>query len=291
MKIYVELQGQPIEEAHRRRLLAGAAGHTLVFGDSLSDPDARRKAVTEADIVFGNLPLAWLEAAPRLRWVQLDSAGVDAYLKLAAGGKIQLSNLPEFYPWAVSECALAGILGFYRQIPALCRAQPGRQWIKEEVSPLVGQLHGARVIVLGAGSIGRRLATLLRAFECSVDCYARTSPEATLRTPDELDAALAGTDLLVNILPHTPQTAGFLGAALAALDEGRLSGAVLDVTAVEPLPAASPLWTHPKVLLTQHTGGRSPGETDRKLDVFLGNFERLNRGERLEGLIDAARGY
>ncbi len=316
MKIYVELQGQPMDAGHRRRLTQQVGGETVIFGDTLPDAEARRKAVADADVVFGNLPLAWLEAAPRLRWVQLDSAGIDAYLKLADAGKVKLSNLADFYPWAVSECAMAGILAFYRKLPELCVAQPGRLWIKEEVSPLVGQLHGARTVVLGAGSIGKRLASLLRAFECPVRLYARTAAEAQLRTPAELDAALPETDLLINTLPHTPQTAGFLdrprfarlrrGALFAnvgrgsavdevalveAIDRGQLSGAVLDVTAVEPLPTASPLWGHPKVLLTQHTGGRFPGETDRKLDVFLGNLGRLARGERLEGLVVGARGY
>ena len=74
-------------------------------------------------------------------------------------------------------------------------------------------------------------------------------------------------------------------------DAGYLGGAVLDVTAIEPLPAGSPLWRHPKVLLTQHTGGRFPGETDRKLDVFLANFARFERGEPLTSLVQTERGY
>ncbi len=63
------------------------------------------------------------------------------------------------------------------------------------------------------------------------------------------------------------------------------------VTALEPLPTESPLWRHPKVLLTQHTGGRFPGELDRKLDVFLGNVARFERGEPLHHRVDPARGY
>ena len=80
-------------------------------------------------------------------------------------------------------------------------------------------------------------------------------------------------------------------ALLALLDAGHLGGAVLDVTAIEPLPEVSPLWRHPKVVLTQHTGGRFPGETDRKLDVFLANFARFERGEPLASLVQTDRGY
>ena len=146
--------------------------------------------------------------------------------------------------------------------------------------------------------------------------FARTGRAGSLSTPAELDAALATADLLLNTLPHTPATIGFLNhtrlarlkpnavvvnvgrgstldetALVALLDSGHLGGAVLDVTAVEPLPAASPLWRHPKVLLTQHTGGRFPGELDRKLDVFLANLARFERGEPLASVVAAGRGY
>src|SRR5580704_4352631 len=151
MTIYVSLQGQKMNERHRLRLEEALAGNQMIVGDSLSDDEARRRAVVGADIVFGNPPLAWLEAAPNLRWVQLDSAGVDAYLKLAGAGRVALTNLANLYDRAVSECALAGILAFYRQIPALCAAQRERSWIKEEISPMIGQLHGARIVILGAG--------------------------------------------------------------------------------------------------------------------------------------------
>jgi phosphoglycerate dehydrogenase-like enzyme len=194
--------------------------------------------------------------------------------------------------------------------------QRERRWVKTEVEPGVGQLHGAQVLVLGTGAIGRRLMTLLRAFECEVRGFARRSADAQLHTLAELDAALPSAAVVINTLPHTPETQGLLGrerlarfapsallvnvgrgsavdeaALVEALDAGRLGGAVLDVTQVEPLPAASPLWQHPRVILTQHTGGRFPRESEAKLDVFLGNFARFTRGEPLSGAVDPARGY
>ena len=80
-------------------------------------------------------------------------------------------------------------------------------------------------------------------------------------------------------------------ALLAALNRGALGGAVLDVTAQEPLPAENPLWRHPLVILTQHTGGRFPGEAEAKVAVFLGNFRRFVAGQPLENVVDLARGY
>jgi glyoxylate/hydroxypyruvate reductase A len=80
-------------------------------------------------------------------------------------------------------------------------------------------------------------------------------------------------------------------ALIAALQAGRLGGAVLDVTATEPLPPDSPLWTLPNVLLTQHTGGGQPFEDEGKVEILLRNLQHLRRGEPLENLVDLTRGY
>jgi glyoxylate/hydroxypyruvate reductase A len=292
--------------------------HRVTFGAALSEPE-QISAVAAADILFGNVPAGWLDGAPHLRWVQLDSAGVDAYLainRITRTASVQLTHLAGFYDRAVAEAALAGILAYYRQLPALLGAQPLARWIKPEVEHAIRSLSGESVLILGAGAIARRIARLLAPFDTRVQCFARTERPGTLTTDTDLDAALGSTDLLINTLPHTPATAGFLdrsrlarlkpqavvcnvgrgstldeGALVELLDRGHLGGAVLDVTAVEPLPAASPLWRHPKVLLTQHTGGRFPGETDRKLDVFLENFGRFTRGAPLLHPVDCTRGY
>jgi phosphoglycerate dehydrogenase-like enzyme len=316
MNLCIGLPG--LTPAQRARLHAALPAHSLAF--CAESPDAeKRAAVAAAHVVFGNVPAAWLAAAPDLRWVQLESAGVDAYLALNTpprAAPVQLTNLAGFFDRAVAEAALAGLLAFYRQLPRLLVAQPSARWIKPEVEPAIRALDGQRVLILGAGGIAQRLARLLTAFDAQVQFFSRTGRAGSLSTPAELDAALATADLLLNTLPHTPATIGFLNhtrlarlkpaavvvnvgrgstldetALVALLDSGHLGGAVLDVTAVEPLPADSPLWRHPKVLLTQHTGGRFPGELDRKLDVFLANLARFERGEPLASVVAAGRGY
>lgn len=304
--------------AQRSRLEAALAAHTLTFCAEFPEFE-KRAAVATAHVIFGNVPAAWLSAAAGLRWVQLESAGVDAYLGLNAtprAAAVVLTNLAGFYDRAVAEAALAGILAFYRQLPRLLVAQPAARWIKSEVEPAIRALAGQRVLLLGAGGIARRLARVLAAFDAEVQFFSRTARTGALATPAELDTALATTDLLINTLPHTPATIGFLdharlarlkrdavvvnvgrgstldeAALLSLLDAGHLGGAVLDVTAIEPLPVGSPLWRHPRVLLTQHTGGRFPGETDRKIDVFLANVTRFERGEPLHSGVDVTRGY
>ncbi len=317
MKIYVGIAG--LGPSHRARLNSTLVGHEVIHGDELAGLERRPAAVAAAEVVFANVPPAWLAAAPGLRWVQLDSAGVDAYLGLNTnrpGAPVVLTNLRNFYGEAVAEAALAGILAWYRQLPRLLAAQSESRWIKTEVEPDIGRLHGASVIILGAGAIGGAIAPLLRAFGCDVRFFARHSPVATWHTLADLDAALPAADLVISTLPHSPETVGLLdGARLArlkptallvnvgrgstldevalvrALEAGRLAGAVLDVTAVEPLPVSSALWRHPRVLLTQHTGGRFPGETDAKITRFLENFARFSRGEVLPAAVDLSRGY
>ena len=317
MKIHIKVAA--LEDAQIALLVNRLAGHEVTFDHRLDSEDARRASVAAADVVFGNVPAAWLADARNLRWVQLDSAGADAYLRINQSPRptpVIVTNLRDFYGRAVAEAALAGILAFYRQLPALLRAQPERRWVKPAVEPGIGQLHGARALVLGMGALGGRLAQLLRAFECEVTGFARTAPEAGLRTWEQVDAALPSADLVINTLPQTPATIGVFdrarfarfapqalfvnvgrgsavdeAALLAALVPEGLGGAVLDVTTVEPLPASSSLWTHPRVILTQHTGGRFPRETEGKIAVFLGNFERLMRGESLHGVVDFAKGY
>jgi phosphoglycerate dehydrogenase-like enzyme len=320
MKIFIAVAG--LDPGQKARLNSALNGHDVRYRDTLKDDAARQAAVAETEVVFGNVPTAWLIPAPHLRWVQLDSAGVDAYLRLntarTGGAPVVITSLRDFYGRAVAEAALAGMLAFYRQLPRLLVAQRDARWIKRELESAVaiGQLHGARVVILGAGAIGRRIAALLRPFEGEIRFFARTAPDAAMRNRAELDAALPGADIVINTLPHTPDTIGLLdrerlarfrptallvnmgrgsvldeAALVEALDAGRLGGAVLDVTRVEPVPADSPLWAHSRIILTQHTGGRFPGESAAKVSRFLENFARFVRAEPLPGTLDATREY
>lgn len=316
MNICIAVSG--LGSGHQVRLQDALAGHAVTFCASSSETE-KRKEVAAADVVFGNVPAAWLAEAARLRWVQLDSAGVDAYLGLndaPRAAPVVLTNLAGFYDRAVAEAVLAGILAFYRQLPRLLTAQAESRWVKTEIEPLVRALAGNAVLVLGAGSIGRRLERLLTAFDASCRFFSRTARPGSFSSVTELETALTETDLLINTLPHTPATIGFLHRARLArlkrgavvvnvgrgsaldeaalvelLDADHLAGAVLDVTALEPLPIESPLWRHPRVILMQHTGGRFPGEIERKIDVFLENFTRFTAGRPLQNIVAADRGY
>ncbi len=271
----------------------------------------RLKQFLKADIACGNIPVEWLPQATRLRWLQLESAGVEAYLDAARRPSVPpfpVTNMRGVFGVPVAETLVAGLLALHRGLPRLIRLQDRRQWLDR---PSLRTIHGSQAVVLGAGSIGRHVRRLLAALGASVQSMARTAPDAEIHDLEHLDRELPKTDLIVGCLPSTAATRQLLDArrlglckagAIVAnggrgslIDEtslvnrlktGQLGGAVLDVTNEEPLPVGHPLWDLPNVILTQHTAGGYPGETRAKTELFLANLERFRRGQTLLNQVD-----
>ena len=291
-------------------LRAGLKDERVHFANDVHPTAADTAALADADIIYGNVPPALLGRCRRLRWLQLESVGFEGYPEAADPG-LTVTNLKGMFEWPAAETALAGLLALGRGLRRLVPAQARRHWIEPEVRPESWVLHGRRAVVLGAGSIGGRVARLLRAFECDVQVFARRNPEATLRTAAQLRAAVAQSDVIVCCLPSTPRTAGLVSrellaamprsaifvnigrgavvdetALVEALQQGRLAGAVIDVTLAEPLPATHPLWDCPNTLLTQHTGGGYREELADKARIFLTNLARERAGQPLLNRVD-----
>jgi len=311
MKIFVYTALDETARAYLHQQLPAEADVT--FNADLP-ADQAQVAFQSAEIVLGNPPAAWLTAGvlPQLRFWQIDSAGFDRYkgIKLA----IPVANMGDFFAWACAETMVAGLLALYRRLPELVLLQEKQQWVGAEVRGRQGLLRGKRVVILGAGTIGQAVREQLSGFGCAVQFLARTDPQAQLHTKEELAAALPETDVIVNCLPGSAD--GFFSANLvsamrpgsiyasvgrgnttdesaliAALQAGRLGGAVLDVTATEPIPAGHPLWALPNVLLTQHTGGGQPREAEGKIDQFVRNLARFHGGQPLENVVELEVGY
>ena len=264
------------------------------------------------EVVFGNpAPEAIREGGP-LRWLQLESVGFGEYADIAClkTGSIRMTNLAGFFAEPVAESILAGILALYRGMDRLVSFKEQRRWVGDDLRPQIRTLRGASVVLFGYGSINRRLEALLQPFDCRLTRFSRRWDEG------QLDAALADADVVISTVPGTSATASLFDArrlqclsagsvfcnfgrgslvdenALAdALEQGCLRGAVIDVTNEEPLPANHRFWNCPNLLLTQHTGGGSFDEMDRKIDFFLANLQRFRAGQSLESVIDPARGY
>ena len=264
---------------------------TLVFRDDL--PEERQVgAFQQADVILGNPPADWLTGSLALRWWQLDSAGFDAYAHLTVSCPV--TNMGDLFAWPCAETIVAGIMALYRHIPELTLLQADRRWVGAPIRSTLQLLRGQRTVILGAGAIGQAVAQMLRGFDCPIQFLARTDPGATLHTPDDLRVVLPQTDLVKpgSVFANVGRGSTVDEPALIqALQTGYLGGAVLDVTATEPLPPTNPLWTLPNVILTQHTGGGQPDEERAKIDRFLGNWQRFRTGEPLANPVTLQRGY
>lgn len=302
-------------------LLRSALGsHRVYFADKHATDTTQqehRRHFRECNICFGNVPAEWLADAPRLRWLQLESIGFEYYRSLRnPPPALTITNLKGLFDRPAAETALAGLLALYRGVDALVPAQAERRWVCLELRPRMQLLHGKRVVILGHGSIGRKLRQLLEAFSCRVQSFARSAWDAELRTIPELDRALPEADIVACCLPYTADTRGFIDRArlallapgavfvnvgrgavvdepalVEALNARRIGGAVLDVTIEEPLPATHPLWTCPNTLLLQHTGGGYNEESLDKARSFLTNLAAFQSGQPLRNVVDLARGY
>jgi phosphoglycerate dehydrogenase-like enzyme len=255
---------------------------------------------------------------PQLRWVQSLAAGPDSVLAAGFPEDVVITSGAGLHDRPVAEHALALVLALVRRLPAAARAQAEHRWAAElgGLQPLhragaVTTLLDARVLIWGFGHIGQTLAPMLRQLGAQVRGVGRSPGERSgfpVVAEDELESDLRQTDVLVMILPSTPATANALdagrlaalpphahvvnvgrgstvdeGALVAALVDGRLAGAALDVTAVEPLPADSPLWDAPNLILTPHAAGGRPVDADALIET---NLAALLSGGELTNVVE-----
>lgn len=254
-----------------------------------------------------------LARSQRLRWVHVHSAGADRdiYVQLRERG-VQLTTSSGANALIVAQTALAGVLALARHFPRLWQAQRERRWASLMGDTLPRDLEGQHAVVVGWGPIGQELARLLQAVGLRVTIVRHQDKPAgglatvtTARWQDVLPSAdwlllacplNAGTRGLVDAaaLARLPAHAHFVNVArgeivdepalIAALQQGRLAGAYLDVFTHEPLPADSPLWTMPHVIVTPHSAGPSAGNPARQARMFLDNLRRWRAGEPLRNL-------
>lgn len=235
--------------------------------------------------------------------VQILTAGYEHVLPYLPGS-VQLANARGVHDASTAELAMALILASQREIDRDARAMTTATWLSGPTRALAD----ATVLIVGAGSIGEALARRLTGFECEVVKVASRS-RAGVHGIDELPALLPAADIVVLLVPLTPQTQGLLGASEFALCKpgalivnmarGRVvdtdalvdacrSGqvrAAVDVTDPEPLPPDHPLWTTPGVLISPHRGGASTAFLPRARALVARQVAHVVAGEPLEHLI------
>ena len=278
-------------------------------------------AAAAAEIIFSkSFPTGTLCAATHLRWVQAGTAGVDRLLTGLRGRDVLLTNASGAHGVPMAELVLGMMLGFAAGLHTASRAQADYASVRAQILREKFELEGQTICVLGLGDIGGTLARKAQALGMRVIGVRRgTDPAPHVDaqfTPDRLLAVLPQADHLALCLPLTGATRGIVGMAelramqrsayvynvgrgssidagalVQALQEGWIAGAGLDVTDPEPLPAGSPLWSMPNVILSRHTSGSSPFNSQRITTIFLENLGHYQRGAPLINVIDQARGY
>jgi phosphoglycerate dehydrogenase-like enzyme len=208
---------------------------------------------------------------------------------------------------------MALILALSRRLPEARDNQHAKHWrgMIGDLSRREDQLTAKTLLVVGLGRIGARLARLAKAFDMRViatrrDPAAGAAGADAVYSNDRLHALLGEADIVALTCPLTPETTNLIDASalaamkpsahlinvargrvvdepalIQALQAGRIEAAALDVTVEEPLPAASPLWAMPNVLLTPHTAGETRAYEDGVIDLLLANLKRLRGGEAL----------
>jgi phosphoglycerate dehydrogenase-like enzyme len=250
------------------------------------------------------LPDGFLDGLPRLRLVQLLSAGAERFVGRLPEG-VFLCNARGAHTPSTAEWAVAATLAAQRGIPFFVREQDAGRWSFTTHTSLVG----ARVLVVGAGDIGRAVGRMLTGFDVELTYVARTAREG-VRSTTELPQLLPHADVVILVVPVTPETTGLVDAAflaamrdgallvnaargvvvdtdalLAELTAGRLRAA-LDVTDPEPLPPGHPLWSAPGLLLTPHVGGEVPQTGARATAAVTDQLARVLAGEPLVNVVD-----
>ncbi|HET7275611.1 MAG TPA: D-2-hydroxyacid dehydrogenase [Longimicrobiaceae bacterium] len=292
--------------------------------------EASISAIRGAEIYVGfgiSPPLFAAATAPpaALRWVHSAAAGVGSSLFPAMrDSDIVLTNSAGVHAPPMAEWAIAVILYFARGLDFALRAQARSRWDKapfEDESTPVREISGATLGIVGLGGIGREIATRASALGMRVIGTRRTPGEPPpgvdrVSGPESLPDLLEESDFIVIAVPDTAATRGVIGAAelarmrpdavlvnlargpvvdetalIDALSSGRLRGAALDVFNEEPLPASSPLWKLPNVLITPHVSPTSRGYWKRETDLIVENLRRYLAGEEMLNVVDKVGGY
>ena len=260
-------------------------------------------------------PRQALVESPTVKWVSIGGSGTD-HLGRWDPEHLTVTNSAGVAAGMLAEYALGAMLSFSLDLRGFERRQQARQWGGGRVEPI----EGRTVLIVGLGKTGEAVARRAQAMGLrALGIRARPKPMPALdevHGPDALLALIGRADFIVCCVPLLPTTRGLLGEAafaamkpsavlidisrggvveekalLAALDNGRIRGAALDVFATEPLPAEHPLWGYDNVVVTPHCAAVYDGWDIKSVRMFADNLARYRRGEPLENVVNPERGY
>jgi len=293
----------------------------FAWGAGVNTAAALESEVAEAEIIFGKPSLDLLATAAKLKWLQTQSAGVE---QIAGSDVFKRSNWILCTAAGMHEScvqhAIALLLGFTRRVGQHSLHQKELRWNSRDKVATPEVVEGRTMLILGVGAIGKRVAQIARVLGMK-PIGVNTSGRAVAEVDEthaiaNLDALLPRADVLMMILPATPQTDNLLNAArlaklpkhcivvnvgrgnaidepalVAALRTGQIAGAALDVYKQEPLPADSPFYDAPNLVMTPHIGGNRPDYDDCAFEIFVENLALYAQGKALKNVVERERGY
>lgn len=289
-----------------------------------ADRELLAQAIADADIYMGWMNRDLFLAAKNLKWVQSPSSGINYYLDIPefVTSSTLLTSARGTHAGCLAESTMGMILAFNRGIRGSILHQRDHHWAGRELRPGMLELRGSTMGIIGLGAVGCTIAERAAPFGMRIiacDLFPPTKPACveSLGGLDQLDELLRQSDYVVVTVPWTAQTKDMIGAKqialmkptamligisrggiinqdalIAALREGRLRAAALDVCHPEPLPPDSELWDLDNLLLTPHIAGGTQFEGEYILDIFRENLGRFVSGNLpLRNQIDKARGF
>jgi phosphoglycerate dehydrogenase-like enzyme len=307
-------------DAATRLLTEGLRGHHLVYSKQTSAnvlaAGSADPALATADVAFGQPVPADCLNNPRLRWVEVSTAGYTRYdtaeFKEAFRARgAAFTNASGVFADSCAQHVMAMMLALGRQLLPSYRDQLGdHSWHHAELRAACRLLTGQTVMMLGFGAIGRRLAQFLTPFGTKLYAVRRSvhsEPGVNIVPEEKLSATLPLADHVVNILPENAETRNYVNARrlaccqpgarfynvgrgttvdqnalLEALRSGRIGAAYLDVFDPEPLPADHPLWTAPNCFVTAHTAGGRHDQDEALVKHFLTNLAAFEAGAAMQ---------
>ena len=321
-RLRVVVQRHPFlrPEAHDALLHVHPGVETILV--TTNDECDRVAAQSDGAVVFTWRPADLVTRAPRLRWLQLMTVGIDGVPPSILDSPLVICATKGPLALPMAEHAVGLLLALARRLPRFMDGQRARVW-RRDPSDLsrIAQLAGKTVLVVGTGGVGGHVARMCkRGFEMYVLGLARASrshPHVDRYVERaDLHAALAEAHFVVLCAPHTPQTHHLVDAAAlaamrpdailvnvargqlvdeaalgVALESGAIAGAGLDTFAAEPLPPESPLWALPNVLITPHIAPASDRVAAALVEFWGEQIRRFADGEPLRGPVDRSAGY
>lgn len=290
-------------------------------GDRAAGPQLD-SILARAEVLYGwihHLPAKVASRAPKLKWLQVTSAGVDRVPKEILQSRIIVTNVSGIHATPISEFVLYLMLSAVKQAPLCFLMKQEKRW--QRLHPAT--LRSKTVGIVGLGSIGREIARLSKAFGLRVIGTRRSARKVgraryvdSVLPREQLGHLLSESDFVVLALPLTPETNKLIGgkelramkpgaylinisrgaivdeeALIRALKEKWIAGAGLDVFATEPLSSESKIWDLPNVIFSPHISGEMENYEVRATEVFCKNLKFYMEGKKFPRVVDPKKGY